>query len=71
MAKGSADPVTGAVTDGSYDQFLTPLNSPKAKADPQADLDNRVIPWANDERYHDPMGYLDLTGPKGRRGDPK
>ena len=65
------DPVVDAVEDGSYSEFLTPLNAPKSEADPQANLDNAVIPWADDEHYHDPLGLLNLTGPRGRRGDPE
>lgn len=71
MAKHGSSPVEGAPTDGSYDELHTPLNAPKAKPDPQADLDNHEIPFADGKGDHDPMGYIaDLTGPRGRRGDP-
>jgi hypothetical protein len=71
MAKKGSDPVDGAVTDGTYSQLSTPLNVPKASADPQADYKNDVIPHAEGHGDHyDPMGYLDLTGDRGRRGDP-
>lgn len=70
MAKKGSDPVDNAETDGSYNQLSTPLNVPKAEEDPQAQLDNSVIPHAHGAQDPDPMGYLNLTGMKGRRGDP-
>lgn len=58
-------------TDGTYDELNTPLNVQKDDKDPQVALDNGLIPCAKGERLDDPMGYLeDLTGPRGRRGDP-
>lgn len=72
MARSSgADPIPSSTTDGTYNEFNTPLNVPKAKADPQADLQNSVFPGSKGDSVHDPSGYLDLTGPRGRRGDPK
>ncbi len=72
MKKGKdADPVMNAQTDGSYEQFNTPLNCQKAEEDPQTALDNSVIPWTKGGHNDDPMGILDLTGPRGRRGDPQ
>lgn len=68
--KGGDDPVEGAVTDGTFSQLHSPLNVPKSSADPQADLKNDVIPYAKGNTTYDPMGYLDLTGERGRRGDP-
>jgi hypothetical protein len=69
--KGGKDAVIDAVTDGTYNQLSTPLNCPKAEEDPQAQLENKVIPGAAGESLDDPMGYLeDLTGNRGRRGDP-
>ena len=70
MAKKSNDPIESG-TDGAYSQLHTPLNVPKADTDPQAQLDNSAIPHAKNGMNADPMGYLDLTGPRGRRGDPK
>lgn len=72
-AKGKmTDPVESAHEDGTFSQLASPLNVPKAKPDPQADLQNEVFPYESGTDYHDPMGYLnDLTGPRGRRGDPK
>jgi len=66
----SFDPVEEAIEDGSYSQLATPLNVPKSEPDPQADYENSVIPHASADDSYDPMGYLDLTGPRGRRGDP-
>lgn len=74
MAK-TPDPLESAKIDGTYDELHTPLNAPKADADPQGQLDNAVIPIAKSSaksEIPDPQGYLgDLTGPRGRRGDPK
>lgn len=71
MAKKMQDPVDSAIEDGTFNALHTPLNTPKAGPDPQANLDNSIFPGAKGENIDDPMGYLDLTGPKGRRGDPK
>ena len=71
MSKQTSDPVDSAITDGTYSELSTPLNVPKAAPDPQAQLDNKIIPHADGDETYDPMGYLDLTGKTGRRGDPK
>lgn len=65
-----ADPVMDSTDDGTYSELLTPLNAPKAEADPQAQLMNDIIPFATGQDHHDPLGILDLTGERGRRGDP-
>lgn len=65
------DPALNAATDGSYSQLSTPLSAPKAGPDPQGALDNGIIPFASSDSTEDPMGFLDLTGDRGRRGDPK
>lgn len=72
MAKSrAAEGIPSSHTDGTFNELATPLNVPKAKEDPQADLNNSMFPGAKGESLDDPMGYLDLTGPRGRRGDPK
>lgn len=58
MAKKGNDPVTGAVTDGTYSNLATPLNVPKASEDPQAQLDNSVFPGAKGQDHPDPMKYM-------------
>lgn len=73
MAKSSgADPIPSSTTDGTFNELASPLNVPKAKLDPQADLQNSVFPGAKGQMPSDPLGIVDdLTGPRGRRGDPK
>lgn len=71
MAKKQSDNAYQGPTDGTYDQLNSPLNVQKADPDPQAALDNPLIPGAKGEGVADPLGILDLTGPKGRRGDPR
>lgn len=58
-------------TDGAYDELNTPLQVAKDAKDPQVDYDNDIIPGAMGEGVQDPLGILNLTGPKGRRGDPR
>lgn len=54
-------------TDGTFDNLDSPLAVPKAPADPQADLDNRIIPGSTGELRDDPMGFLRDLEPKGRK----
>jgi len=68
--KPGIDPVIDATDDGTYSELLTPLNVPKADADPQAQLQNDVIPFSTGQDHNDPLGILDLTGERKRRGDP-
>lgn len=64
------DPVIDATDDGTYSELLTPLNAVKADPDPQAQLQNDLIPYSTGQDAHDPLGILDLTGERDRRGDP-
>jgi len=68
--KPGVDPVMDATDDGTYSEMLTPLNTPKSDPDPQAQLQNDIIPFSTGHDAHDPLGIFNLTGERGRRGDP-